>query len=296
MDARWKRRKIRRPRRRVAGTPEPTQPPQPTPPPQIPPPQPASQPPNTPQLALVQSLPVKDLLKEQGGVWNLKGKVNWKKSSVVQFDGRACLRAFYGKGSGTSSDPGVGGVAFTARPDAMRPHESVMAFDVFFEEGWNFSKGGKIGGFFIGEGNASGYRHSDTASSHRIMWKKDGAAIAYIYPPSNLKQEDASLKPEGCGIAYFMSTFAPGTLKIGAWNSVVIGVRMNSFSDGKPNPDGVALLGVNGITRTKTDIRWSRSPDLSISSFDFNTFFGGPDPSVKDCAAYYANFRLVGWP
>lgn len=280
MDARWKKRKVYR--RKKAGK----KAQEGHPPPQQQQPAPAE----------LQRLPVEDLLKEGGGAWNLKGKVSWKESSVAQFDGRTCLRAFYNKGSGTSSDPGVGGVAFTARPQAMNPGEAVMAFDVFFEDGWHFSKGGKIGGFFVGTGTASGYRHSDTASSHRIMWKKDGAAIAYIYPPSNLEQEDPALKAEGCGVAYFMDTFAPGTLKVGAWNSVLIGVRMNSFADGKPNADGVALLSVNGVTRTKNDVRWSRAPDLQISAFDFNTFFGGPDPAVKDCTAYYSNFRLVGWP
>jgi len=238
---------------------------------------------------------LEDLRKPGGGVWNLEGKVDWKKSELVTFRGQPAVRVFYGKGSGTSKDPGVGGFSFTARPAGVPGQKSKISFEVFFEEGWHFSKGGKMGGLFVGHGHASGYRHSDTGSSHRIMWKKDGAAIAYVYPPDNLAQEDPKLKPEGCGIGYFVDLFPAGTLKVGAWNTVTLGVKMNSFAHGRPNPDGVASLEVNGTQAKLRNVRWSRSPDLEISSFDFNTFFGGPDPAVKDCVAYFRNFRVLPW-
>lgn len=240
-------------------------------------------------------LPLEDLLKPGGGAWNLLGKVQWKKSKLATFQGQPALCVFYGKGSGTSSDPGVGGMSFEACPKGVAGNKCKISFEVYFEKGWHFSKGGKIGGLFIGEGNASGYRHSDTASSHRIMWKKDGAAISYIYPPSNLKQEDADLKASGCGIGYFIDVFPAGTLKVGAWNSVTLGVKMNSFEGGRPNPDGVSYLEVNGKSAKLRNVRWSRSSDLKISKFDFNTFFGGPDPAVKDCIAYFRNFKVLPW-
>ena len=242
------------------------------------------------------ALEIADLAREGGGAWGLRRPVNWKKSSIQTFQGRPALRVFYGKGSGTSSDPGVGGMAIVAVPKALDPQASAISFEVFFDKGWHFSKGGKIGGFFVGAGVASGYRHSDTGASHRVMWKADGGAISYIYPPGNLRQEDPKLKPEGHGIGYFGDLFPTGTLRVGEWNSVMLGVRMNSFTKGRPNPDGVALLTINGKTGIKKDIRWSRSPDLVISSLDINTFFGGPDPAVRDCTAYFRDFRLVPMP
>jgi hypothetical protein len=172
-----------------------------------------------------------------------------------------------------------------------------MSFQVYFAPGWDFSKGGKIGGFHVGHGKASGYRHSDTASSHRIMWQRDGGAISYIYPPSNLAQADPRLRPEGCGIGYFHDAFPAGTLKVGRWNTVRIGVKVNTFdAHGAPRPDGVALLEVNGEERRLENVRWSRSPDLKISTFELGTFFGGPDPAVRDCTAHYATFRWEPWP
>lgn len=230
----------------------------------------------------------------EGKEWNLRGRVNWKKSGLDTFQGQPALRVFYGKGSGTSSDPGVGGVAFAAAPEGMGKREAHMSFEVWFDKGWKWSKGGKIGGWFVGHGNASGYRHSPTGSSHRIMWQRDGGAISYIYPPSDLKQEDPALRAEGHGIAFFKDIFPAGTLKVGQWNRISIGIKMNTFTkDGKPNADGVATLTINGKTGTKSDIRWSRAPDLLISTFDFNTFFGGPDPAEVDCVAFYRNFVMA---
>lgn len=245
------------------------------------------------QSRVLLELPVEDLLKPRGGAWNVDGRVNWKRSGVDTVQGRPALRVFYGKRSGTSSDPGIGGVAFTAVPKGLPADRAMMSFDVFFAPGWHFSKGGKFGGFMMGHGDASGYRHTDTASSHRIMWKENGGAISYIYPPSNLKQEDPKLQASGCGIGYFHDLFPAGTLKVGAWNSVQIGVKLNTFTGGKPNADGVAVLTVNGTTGVLDNVRWTRSPDLRISSFAFNTFFGGPDPAVTDCTAYYRDFKLL---
>lgn len=240
-----------------------------------------------------QLLPVPDLQARGGGAWNADN-VNWKKSGVATLAGEPVLRVFYGKGSGTSADPGVGGMIVSAAPAGLPAREATVEFDVFFARGWNFCKGGKIGGLFVGTGSASGYEHSPTASSHRIMWQKDGGAISYIYPPSGLAQSDPALKDTGHGIGYFGHLFPAGTLKVGAWNNVVLGVTLNSFGgDGAPNADGVATLQVNGVRGVKNDIRWARSPDLLITSLQLNTFFGGPDPAVCDCTAYYKNFKLT---
>lgn len=238
-------------------------------------------------------LPVTDLQVRGGGVWNLRN-INWKKSTIAQIAGDHVLRVFYGKHSGTSADPGVGGIVLSAEPGALPAREATFAFDVYFARGWNFSRGGKIGGLFVGTGSASGYAHSPTAASHRIMWQADGGAISYLYPPSGLPQADPKLLDSGHGIGYFKDLFPAGTLRVGTWNSVVLGTKLNTFDgDGQPNPDGVATLQINGVRGVKNDIRWARSPDLLITSVQFNTFFGGPDPAVCDCTAYYKNFKLV---
>ena len=241
-------------------------------------------------------LPVTDLVKAGGGAWNLKKKVDWKKSSVTTFQGQPALKVFYAKNSGTSKHPGVGGMGICSVPRGLPGKEVIVSFDAFFAPGWNFSRGGKLAGFHIGHGEASGYRHSDTGASHRLMWQAKGGAISYVYPPSNLPQVDPKLKAEGHGVGYFQDVFPAGTLKVGKWHTIEIGVKLNSFDDnGKPCADGKGWLSIDGTSAKLANIRWARAPNLLISSFDFGTFFGGPDPSLVDCTAYFRNFKLMEW-
>ena len=253
--------------------------------------------PHTGALAL--KLPVEDLAKKGGGVW--EGKVKWNKSGLTSFQGAPAVRVFYKKGSGTSgmAHREASGCSFTCENRAVKGQTGVVvAFDLFFDPAnWHWSKGGKIGGLFVGPGVASGYRHSENGASHRMMWQRDGAAISYIYPPAKLAQADPQLKPEGHGVGYFgRDKFPAGTLKVGRWNRVEIGVKVNTFSAaGKPNPDGKSMLTINGVSGVLTNIRWARSPDLKIHNFTYGTFFGGPDPAVVDSVSYVRNFEVFQW-
>lgn len=249
--------------------------------------------------ALVAVLPVEDLLKDKGGAW--RGKANMKKSTVTTFQGSPALRVFMKKGSGTGSMPNYdqsGMLVESRHPEIAGQTSAVVAFDLFFDpDNWHFSKGGKIGGLFVGPGVASGYRHSEDGSSHRMMWKRDGGAISYVYPPSKLKQADPKLTPTGHGIGYFGdSVFPAGTLKVGAWNSVEIGLRVNTFdSSGKPNPDGLSMLTINGKSGVLNNVKWAARPDLKIDNFGFHVFSGGPDPAVVDSVLYARNFEIYRW-
>ena len=130
--------------------------------------------------ALVMKLPVNDLKKPKGGVW--QGNVKLKQSTVTTFEGEPVVKVFYKKGSGTSSMPfsDASGCSFSCENPAVKGQTGiVVAFDIYFAPGaWQWSKGGKIGGLFVGPGVASGYRHSDNGASHRIMWQREGGAIS----------------------------------------------------------------------------------------------------------------------
>lgn len=245
----------------------------------------------------VMKLPVEDLKKPGAGAW--QGKVNLKKSTVTTFQGEPVVKVFFKKGSGTGSMPHheSSGASCSCQNNAVKGQTGVVvAFDVFFERGaWDWSRGGKLGGLFVGPGVASGYRHSDDGASHRIMWQREGGAISYIYPPAKLPQADPKLKPDGHGIGYFGNLFKEGTLKVGAWNRVEIGVKVNTFTGGKPNPDGKSMLTVNGVTGSLDNVRWAKSPDLKIHAFEFSTFFGGPSPATVDSTLYVKNFEVFKW-
>lgn len=239
-------------------------------------------------------LPVGDLNTAGGGAWRLKGRVDWRKSKIVTFQGGPAIRVFYGKGSGTSRHSGVGGIGFGSAPSGLPGVSALMSFQVYFEPGWDWSGGGKLTGFSIGTGDASGGNHSPTGASCRMSFKTGGGAWMYVYPPEGLAQEDPDLRKDaGTGIGLFRDNFPPGTLKVGQWNDVQIGVRVNTFdSNGKPNADGSSFLRVNDRSATLKNIRWSRSKDLVITSYNFTSFFGGSDPSKVDCAAVFRNFKL----
>ena len=231
-----------------------------------------------------------NLLTCGGGDWNIK-KTNMKHSSVVPFGGDTCIKCVYEKDSGTSSDPGIGGFSFSAIPCGMGRDEVSFSWDVFYPKGFDFARGGKHGGVLIGEGVASGYRHSETAATNRVMWQQLGGAIAYIYPPEGLKQEISKLTDEGHGVGFFKEDFA-GVLSHDRWHTVELGTKMNTFSRGKPNADGCSKLTIDGTTCEINNIRWSKSPDLKISRLDMNIFFGGPLPSPKRQVCYFKNFRM----
>lgn len=232
-----------------------------------------------------------NLLTKGGGSWHVTN-VNLVKSKIMSFQGRTAVQVFYGKDSGTSSMSGIGGCKFQAVPDNLNSQAITFAWDVWYPKGFDWAKGGKTGpGAFIGHGAASGYQHSPTGSSNRVMWKVNGGVIDYIYPPSDLKQKIPGLVPEGHGCGFFTDDFAKA-LKYDTWNHIEMGTKMNTFKNGVPQLDGESYVIVNGKKCVLKGINWSRSPDLVINRMDFNTFFGGPDPSPKDQVCYYSNFQM----
>lgn len=247
---------------------------------------------------LLASLPVADLLRPGGGAWKLKAPPAWKLSKVTKVGGEDVLSVFHQKNSGTSSDPGVGGIGISAAPRGFPSSTgAVVAWDVFFEPGWDFVRGGKFGGMGVGPGVASGYRHSEDGASNRVMWQEDGGCIVYIYPPEGSKQEVPALRAQSDkdhGAGFFGREFAKA-LKIGAWNRIELGTKLNTFTGSRPNADGKASLTVNGVSRTLDDVVWRKFPKLAIESFEFGVFFGGPSPASRNCRALYKNFAVHAW-
>jgi len=247
--------------------------------------------------ALMATLPLADLHLPQCGAWN--GHIDWKKSKVASFQGAPCLQVCHDKDSGSTSPPGssaVGGITIFAAPKGLPLHEGgcVFGYDVFFPTGYKFALGGKMGGMYMGSGDASGGHHSKDASSNRIMWQVDGGAILYVYPPLGVKQPDPQLQGDPTyGFGALKPEFAKA-FKTGQWNRVEIGTKLNTLTHGKPNADGVGSLAINGVTHTLSNVIWRTGP-WAINTLVFNEFFGGPDnsPVTQDC--YYKNFGMFAW-
>jgi len=230
------------------------------------------------------------LLTRGGGDWNIP-KADMKRSKVVTFKGRDAVECVYGKNSGTSSDPGVGGFSFTAKPNGLNHQEIAFSWQVWYPKGFQWARGGKHGGIFVGTGVASGYRHSPNGASNRIMWKQDGGIIDYIYPSSDLKQKIPGLEPEGHGIGFFEDEYKKA-LKYDTWNTIEVATKMNTFKNGVPQLDGVSYVIVNGKKCVLRGINWSSKPNININNFGWNSFFGGPLPSPVDQKCYFSNFQM----
>ena len=229
-------------------------------------------------------------LTRGGGSWNIK-KYNLKKSNITQFRGEDVIRCWYGRNSGTSRDPGVGGFSFEANPNGMNKDAIVFSWEVFYPRGFQFARGGKFGGVGIGYGAASGGNFSTTGASNRVMWQTDGGVIAYVYPPSGLWQKVPGLDAKGYGTGFFNRELARA-LKTDSWNKIEIGTKLNTFKNGVPQADGETSVTVNGKRMVQGGINWRRSEDLKISRFDIGTFFGGPTPSPVDQECYFKNFQM----
>jgi len=251
---------------------------------------PAPSPP--PSNRVISTLDLRSLMKG-GESWNIK-KYNLKKSNLTQFNGEDVIRCWYGKNSGTSQDPGIGGFSFEAIPNGMNRDAITFSWEVYYPKGFQFARGGKFGGVHVGYGAASGGKFSTTGASNRVMWQESGGVIDYIYPPSGLWQSVKGLDTEGYGSGFFNRELAR-TLKTDSWNKIELGTKLNTFKNGAPQSDGESYVSVNGNKHVLRGINWRRSEDLKISSFDMGTFFGGPTPSPVDQVAYYKNFQMSNY-
>lgn len=249
---------------------------------------------------LLAQLPIADILKPGGGNWKFSKPVSWLGSSVVNYQGTQALKVHHDKGSGsTATDPSaIGGIGVFGVPNGLPASSGgvVFAYDVLYPPGWQWARGGKMGGVSIGTGKSSGGHHTADGASHRVMWQVNGGAISYIYVPEGAKQINPALQGSKIyGFGLFNADFA-GALKIGTWNRIEVGTKLNTFdAAGAPIPNGWATLTVNGMTRAVNNVVWRSRPSDNINNVFFSDFFGGPENSPVDQSSYYANPALYAW-
>lgn len=226
------------------------------------------------------------------------GAPPWHASS---WNTRACrvegdvLRVEYARGSSHLSSRPPGGCSFRARPRCLPATDVTLAYRLRLPESFEWSRGGKLPGLFMGFGEASGGHHSGTAASCRLMWRRGGAVIAYVYVPSGVRQSAAYARASKEGGAYGDALFEDAGLRLsrgdGAWNDVVVRVKLNSFdADGRPVPDGVVTVSVNQRAATFEGVIWRRRRDVRIDHIAFQTFYGGKWRAPQDT---YAEFKDV---
>ncbi|OAJ45070.1 hypothetical protein BDEG_28237 [Batrachochytrium dendrobatidis JEL423] len=82
------------------------------------------------------------------------------------------------------SGPIIGGTGFYAQPiDLSAAKTTMFQYDIYFQPGFDFVKGGKLPGIYGGHSGCSGGRNSQDCFSSRFMFRTGGAGESYIYLP-----------------------------------------------------------------------------------------------------------------
>lgn len=168
----------------------------------------------------------------------------------------------------------------------------VLSYDVKFEKGFEFVKGGKLPGL-IG-GHQAEHPHATLTGGHkpngkdgwsaRIMWRRNGHIVQYVYHPDQPKNygEDFPWIIRGEPVK-----FLPGH-----WHNVKTEIVMNTpgMNNGTMRSwfDGELALNIRNL-------RFRDIDDFGIDALYFSTFFGGDDatwsPSVP-MHAYFDRFEI----
>jgi hypothetical protein len=191
----------------------------------------------------------------------------------------------YPPGSGGVCEPYYTNTA-TDVVQAVQPvplgDEYTLDYDVYFEPGYDWARGGKLPGLSGKEWDSGCSIEGDGIAtdpgparwSVRLMWRQSGTNELYVY--------DQDRAAGACGTR--SPTDVPFTT--GRWIAVSLYVKLNSSATAK---DGVARMYLDGqLLREETGIRFRAevSDDSRINQIFFSTFFGGNESKRLYCIAH----------
>jgi len=206
------------------------------------------------------------------------------------------LRVKYGQGSSANScsdcpSPG-GGQFYTSfiqlgRSDLANADVLYLRYYVKFQNGFDFSRGGKLPGLYGGQvGQESGGHHGQ-AFSTRYMWRN--------HPVSGSLNDCSAAVP--CSEVYTYSPLSSsgyGGNVGGAWNWQADG-RWHMIEQEVDRATGSLTVWYDGVRVLTAPGAVGGISGIPFSGVFFSTFFGGHDPSwgpSKDEYAYFADFAV----
>jgi hypothetical protein len=167
-------------------------------------------------------------------------------------------------------------------------NEASLSYEVYFQKGFLFKKGGKLPGLAGGVGQVGG-KNSKNGFSVRIMWYSSGTKksvknqkfadlYAYLYFPSKKRK-------------YGLPVPLNFEITSGKWYKIKIFVRLND--PGKKN--GILKIWINDERVLLLKNFVYRINDIKINQFLFHTFFGGhtkPWASPKTQYSCFDDFEI----
>lgn len=205
---------------------------------------------------------------------------------LAEQDGSSWLRVAYAPGK---IGPDHGGAGWRW-PFSKRPKpKAELKYTVLFEEGFQFVKGGKMPGLCGGPKTITG---GDPCTGYegwsaRLMWRKEGRGQAYIYHVN---------QPSKYGDEFDF----PEDFRFPTGQPVQVHMILTMNTAGKR--DGTLRIGITlpqqkeRIMVEKTDMEWTKTPEIGVDSILFNTFHGGNDSSwapTGSCAARFGLFQFL---
>lgn len=166
------------------------------------------------------------------------------------------------------------------------------AYDIFFEDGFEFQLGGKLPGLCGGKcytGNAM--PETGDGWSARIMWRKDGNAVQLIYFMGQESVYGDDFKWDLNG------TIPQKQFTTGTWHRIVNKVSMNTITaPGNGDKNGRVQTWFDGELALDVDTLRLRDYDtVKVDKFYLSTFHGGSSAEwapTHDCFIRYDNFTI----
>lgn len=153
-----------------------------------------------------------------------------------------------------------------------------LTFWVLFEDGFDFSKGGKMHGFEPLDEVSGGLIVNPDEYSARMMWRDNGTAQCYDY-----HQDMTSTFGEG-------EVSTDSAFTVGTWHFVEMETKLNSTATSQ---DGYNIMSVDGeaySTNLNRRFRGVINDATKLNAFVFVTFFGGNKPEWAPSTTVYARF------
>lgn len=200
------------------------------------------------------------------------------------------------------------GVNLKGTPSVFPTKDVTITYQLYVPEDFDFVKGGKLPGVIWGGG--AGGRSWGKGGSARIMWRRGGLVVGYLYLSTtvgsyNGTEHNPMMKAQGkgfdkivhhtngAGLDIWRNETSPLTLERGAWNTIKMRVKLNA----KDKANGVLSIRVNKQKKRFKGIMFVRDPDdLPMSGIQFASWFGGGSKDYapkKDMRLVFKKFQLV---